>query len=280
MADYVDASTQTRWAGLMQRESVRPETLLSAPPDPTTPPEDMMLTEKSQFMYGGVVPSIAPPQDYSASSTPATSSSLLERRKNRAGLDAYIEMPAASHPLNADESPYSPPATRAMLSPIPEANKRHAGHTPLIPRSLSPEHDAMDAFAQQVNELAGSLFKQSGPADQHAVDNGDEGLKGALTLPTNPTDGSQDENHIGLDTLDEVLGQIAKQQTSMRDEADPDAKQGPRMDSVQVGEEILPLSRKGSADSRRSVAADEVDGVLLKQPPTNFGAPLGQLYSN
>jgi hypothetical protein len=272
MADYVDASTQTRWAGLMQRESVRPETLLSAPPDPTTPPEDM-LTEKSQFMYGGVVPSIAPPQDYDA---PPASSSLLERRKNRAGLDAYIEMPSASHVLNNDEAPYSPPATRAMLSPIPEANKRHAGHTPLIPRSLSPEQDAMDAFAQQVNELAGSLFKQSGPAEQHAVDNGDEGLKGALTLPTNPTDGTHDENHIGLDTLDEVLGQIAKQQTSMRDETDP----GPRMDSVQMGEEILPLSRKGSADSRRSVAAEEVDGVLLKQPPTNFGAPLGQLYSN
>ena len=270
MANYVDVGTQTKWAGLMQRETVRPQTLLSPPPDTSTPPDDM-LTEKSQFMYGGIVPSIASPELHQDDqTTPTASSSLLERRRNRAGLDARIDLPSASDALN-DEVTYSPPPSNALLSPIPEANKRHAGHTPLIPRSLSPEREPA---------LAGEQPNAQQTADDgNATPDADQGLKGALTLPTNPVDGAQ-EDHIGLETLDQVLNKIAKQQKILRgefdDEPEKEPKEKPRMDSVEVGEDDLPLSRKGSADSRRS-NTEEVDGVILKSPRSNFGAPLGSL---
>lgn len=270
MPDYVHASTQTRWAGLMQKDTVRPDALLLSPPHDTPTPPDEMLTQKPQFMYGGAVPTIKPPspQEHQFPSTPPAAT-LLERRRNLLGLDARIEMPRASHELN-DEIPFSPPTTHALLSPLPEANRRHAGHTPLIPRSLSPEpeklaeaHDTVDddSMAPELDE--------------------DKGLTGALTLPSNPMDGTQDADHIGLKALNEVLGKISKQQRTLRgefdeDEPGKDAKEFPRIDSVDAALEDLSLSRKGSADSRRS-NMEEVDGVLLKQPPTNFGAPFGQL---
>lgn len=104
---YRDAEVQTDWKGLMKKSSVRPDALLSPPPDLTTPPDDM-LTEKLQFMWGGTVPTIthqAPDQGEDGSTTPKLST-LLERRRNRAGIDAHIDLPEASDPLN-DEDPVS-----------------------------------------------------------------------------------------------------------------------------------------------------------------------------
>jgi hypothetical protein len=269
MPDYVHASTQTRWAGLMQKDTVRPDALFLSPPKDTPTPPDDMLTQKPQFMYGGAVPTIKPPspQEHILPSTPPTST-LLERRRNLLGLNARIELPRVPHELN-DDVPFSPPTTHALLSPLPEANRRHAGHTPLIPRSLSPEPEKLAAALATVAD------------DNMTPDlDEDEGLKGALTLPSNPMDGTQDPNHIGLEALNEVLGKISKQQRTLRGEFDdddePDVKAAPRIDSIDAALEDLSLSRKGSADSRRS-NMEEVDGVLLKQPPTNFGAPFGQL---
>lgn len=260
MANYISTGTQTEWAGLMQREAVRPGILFSPPRDTTTPPDDM-ITEKVQSVHG--VPHILQPMS-------PPSASLLERRQNRAGLHPHISLPAAkiaSHELN-DEVPLSPPTTRALLSPLPEANKRHAGHTPLIPRALSPEPRAATVAAEQV--LA---------EDKVATPDEDDALTGALTLPTNPVDGS-DESHFGLDALDKVLSKIERQQKELRGEFDHDLpvkSSDPTPELVDgTTEDGLPLSRKGSADSHRS-GATEFDGVILKSPPSNFGAPLGSL---
>jgi hypothetical protein len=262
MANYVDAGSQTIWAGLMQRETVRPDILLSPPRDTTTPPDEMMITEKSQFVHG--IPSITQPQH--KHQDPAATMSLLERRLNRVGLDPHMVLPSSE--LN-DEVPRSPPPTQALLSPLPEANKRHAGHTPLIPRALSP---APEAEAPLENE-------HQTMKDGTATPDVDEALTGALTLPSNPVDGAED--HIELDALDHVLSKIAKQQATLRgeglDDDEPEPKAQPTSALIDTAEDGLRLSRKGSADSRRSGATEEYDGVILKSPPSNFGAPLGSL---
>jgi hypothetical protein len=259
MANYVDASTQTKWAGLMQRESVRPDILLSPPRDTTTPPEEM-LTDKLQFVHG--VPSCPEPRPVHPSAAPALS--LLERRMNKAGLVPRIEMPPSD--LN-DEMPMSPPPTHALLSPLPEANKRHAGHTPLI--SHSPASDKEPVIAKKV-------AKEEQAADGAASPDADIALTGALTLPSNPVDGTEDT--IELSALDNVLSHIAKQQAALRSDFDDEnkSKSPPERGSAGTTDDGLPLSRKVSADSRRS-AAEEYDGVRLKSPPSNFGAPFGSL---
>jgi hypothetical protein len=265
---YVTTGTQTEWAGLMQRETVRPDIFLSPPPNTTTPPDEM-ITEKAQFMHG--FPAIASPPHVLEPTAPSTS--LLERRKNRAGLNPHIPLPPAeiaSHELN-DEVPRSPPTTHALLSPLPEANKRHAGHTPLIPRALSPAMEVSDASLAPV--------QASKADDRVATPDADEGLTGALTLPTNPIDGS-DDRHIGLNQLDQVLSKISRQQAELRGEF-PDEPAKLSSPTVKVmdmsNEDGVPLSRKGSADSYRSGMTEELDGVILKTPPSNFGAPFGSL---
>jgi hypothetical protein len=273
---YVDAGTQTKWAGLTQRETVRPNMLLSAPPNTTTPPDEMM-TEKSQFVYG--VPSIAEPQSVPHRAAPPPS--LLERRQNRVGLNPHIPLPAARLPASTsaselevtDEDPLSPPPTRALLSPLPEANKRHAGHTPLIPRTPSPA-------PQAVTELSTvQAPEQQTTEDGTATPDADQALKGALTLPANPVDGAEDR--IQLTALDSMLAKISKQQAELRGDVVDDESRRPSESKTNEEfdvEDGLRLSRKGSStDSHRSGVTEEIDGVVLKSPPSNFGAPLGSL---
>lgn len=287
MSAYVDASTQTLWAGIMQ-QSVRLETLISAPQDTCTPPEEM-APGKSQFPDG--IPTITHSHHGEPIVSPKTT--LLERRQGRPGLVARISVPETE--LN-DEVPLSPPPTHAALSPLPEANIRHAGHTPLIPRALSPELDA-DVEEQKTHvPIEDSIVANTQPP---ALEE-DPALTGALTLPTNPVDGADDL--ISLEALDHQLGKIARQQAHLRgdfsdddDELQAHSKASPPAQSLtqknllqsqfeqeqatktDISEEGLPLSRKGSGDSRKSAVAEEVDGVILKTPPSNFGAPLGQL---
>jgi hypothetical protein len=248
MAPYSDAGTQTKWAGLMQQETVRPDTLLSPPLDTTTPPDEM-ITGKPQFVYG--VPTIGEPQHHSPTSTTRGPPplSLLERRLNRAGLDPHISLPDASLPASElnDEVPMSPPTTRA-----------------LIPRALSPEPEA-------------AVIPEPEPApEKAATPDLDEALTGALTLPANPVDGTAE--HIELNALDQVLSKIAKQQATLRGEFDDD-DEPPKAEHVEstADDDGLRLSRKGSAESHKSGATEEYDGVILKSPPSNFGAPLGSL---
>jgi len=74
-----------------------------------------------------------------------------------------------------------------LLSPLPKANTMHAGHTPLIPGSPSPEHQSPTA------ETTPELY-----------------LDGPLTLPLAPGDGSDDG--ISLRALGERLADIAREQ--------------------------------------------------------------------
>ncbi|KAF1847483.1 uncharacterized protein K460DRAFT_332513 [Cucurbitaria berberidis CBS 394.84] len=244
MANYVDASTQTIWAGLAKRELVRPDILFTAP-DTTTPPDEM-ITDKAQTLDR--IPSIT---DASVAST------LLERRTNRPGLVARISLPSSE--LD-DEILPSPPPTQANLSPVPAANKLHAGHTPLIPRALSPVLGDSELLVEV----------QPFVEERVATPEHDQGLKGPLVLPTNPVDGADD--HIALDALDDELAKIAKEQkrfSKLRDAPEPTP--------AETTADTLPLSRKVSADSRQSSEdVVVVDGVRLKNPPLNFGMPLGQ----
>jgi hypothetical protein len=94
-------------------------------------------------------------------------------------------------------------------------------------------------------------------------------------LPTNPVDGASD--HIALEVLDDVLDKVAKDQdrfSKLKDAPEPAAAS----EVTEDPDMNLPLSRKASADSRKSsTAVDLVDGVKLKTPPLNFGAPIGQV---
>jgi hypothetical protein len=248
MANYVDASTQTIWAGLTRGDIVRPEFLFTAP-DTTTPPDDMLTGKREST---DMLPSAIQPFP------PASSgSSLLDRRLNRPNLFSRISLPNSQ--LDDEVLP-SPPPTQAILSPVPAANKLHAGHTPLFPGSMSPA----TSEEQQVEEAPPD------EEDQSATPQQDKALQGPLILPTNPVDGADDHN-IALDVLDDVLSKVAQEQerfSKLKHAPEPSTKQ----DTLEDG---MPLSRKGSADSRRS-DGQTVDGVILKSPPLNFGAPLGQ----
>jgi hypothetical protein len=236
-------------------DSVRPDILFTAP-DTTTPPAEM-ITEKSQ----GLDNIIAAAQLGTLDPNSTAFRSLLERRPNRPNLPTRISLPKADG--FDDEFLPSPPPTHALLSPIPEANKRHAGHTPLIPRALSPvQDDEQTAQEAPVEEQEQSITPKH-----------DQPLIGPLMLPTNPVDGASD--HIALDVLDDVLEKIAKDQdrfSKLKDAPEPAAAS-----TVTEDLEGLSLSRKASSDSRKSSTAEVVDGVILKTPPLNFGAPIGQV---
>ncbi|OAL48334.1 hypothetical protein IQ07DRAFT_570909 [Pyrenochaeta sp. DS3sAY3a] len=262
MATYVDAECQTIWAGLTKRASVRPEMLLTAP-DTTTPPDEM-VTEKPQFL--AQIPSIVQPPPDDAPAKPQT---LLERRKNRPGLVARISLPETTLVDDGidDEVLPSPPPTQAAISPLPEANKRHAGHTPLFPRSRSRSPSPVQGQAENTSEVQPAAPEE----DRVQTPSHDEALTGPLVLPTNPVDGTAD--HIALDALDIELEKVARDQ-----ERFSRLKDAPEPAIEEVTEQELPLSRKGSAESRRSADdVDFIDGVQLKSPPLNFGAPLGQV---
>jgi hypothetical protein len=227
---------------------VRPDILFTAP-DTTTPPAEM-ITDKLQGLDNVIIGAQLGTLDPNS----ASFQSLLQRRHKRPDMPTRISLPQSD--LDDHVLP-SPPQTHALLSPLPEANKRFAGHTPLIPRSPSPAQDEPPAEEEEVGT----------PLE-------DQPLIGPLMLPTNPVDGASD--HIALDVLDDVLEKVAKDQDrfSKLKQAPEPAAPPAAADNVQ---DDLPLSRKASADSRSSCATELVDGVRLKSPPLNFGAPIGQV---
>jgi hypothetical protein len=248
---YANASTQTIWAGLTKMESVRPDILFTAP-DTTTPPAEM-ITEKSQ----GLDDNLAAAQPGNVNPNSTAFRSLLERRPNRPNLPTRISLPKADG--FDDEVIPSPPPTHALLSPLPEANKRYAGHTPLIPRALSPVQDDEQSAQDAPAEEEGSTTPKH-----------DQPLIGPLMLPTNPVDGASDQ--IALDVLDDVLEKVAKDQ-----ERFSRLKEAPEPATIDGADDDLSLSRKASSDSRKSSTVEVVDGVRLKSPRLNFGAPIGQV---
>ena len=254
MMPYADAETQTVWAGLT-RMDVRPDILFTAP-DTTTPPAEM-ITDKLQGLDNVITGAQLGTLDPNSSSF----QTLLARRHKRPDMPTRISLPTSD--LDDEVFP-SPPPTHALLSPLPEANKRFAGHTPLIPRALSPVQDEQPTVQEPSAHEEEARFGTP-PEDQPLI--------GPLMLPTNPVDGASD--HIALDVLDDVLEKVAKDQdrfSKLKDAPEPAAPPA----TADNAEEGLPLSRKGSAESRNSCAT-EVDGVRLKSPPLNFGVPIGQV---
>lgn len=264
MSNYVDASSQTVWAGLAKRDNIRPDILLAAP-DTHTPPAETIMDKKEQNTSH-----LQANQAHTMGSN--TTLPLIERRKTRPGLIARISLP---NPDLDDEVMPSPPPTKAVLSPLPAANKLHAGHTPLYAEALSPNMDQGAPPAEGVPAVAPE-------PDRAATPDQDRGLTGPLVLPTNPVDGAQDT--IALEALDEELERIARDQerfSKLKDAPEPDLKAStdaePGATEAMAEENDLPVSRKGSGDSRKSEAEVKVvDGIILKTPPLNFGMPIGQ----
>ncbi|KAJ8107721.1 hypothetical protein OPT61_g8676 [Boeremia exigua] len=297
MSNYVDTGSQTEWAGLMQRKIVRPETLFSPAPFPaTSTPPDEPLTIKEQCTADHPVispgaPQVrphTPPQSNGAlqKEVPTMSTSpLLARRQNVPAFTYHLDLPPplpqVVEPRTLDdEVPVSPPPTAQPLSPLPEANRRFAGHTPLYAGSPSqemlrrppPNRQLHPTVPESLKSLpAHEMIVEQDPSEdadtepqledesQSATPQGDIGLTGPLTLAPNPSEGTQ--NNILLSALDQELDKIAQQQAQADGAAENDQ----------------PPSRKGSADSRTS-EAQYVDGVILKKTvPMNFGAPLGEV---
>ena len=284
----------------MQKNIVRPDALFAPSPYPdTSTPPDEPLTSKAQCVAD--LPSILPAKQRGQPQTPPHSkessreevptmstSPLLSRRQNRPDFVPHIDLPSidfSSPEMQAlgtidDEVQVSPPPSALVLSPVPEANKRFAGHTPLFPRSPSPDMPRRQPPGRHLNPIVPEKLQslpahellvepdssedtdteaQPGKESQSATPQKDIGLTGPLTLAPNPGDGSQD--NILLSALDEELSRIARQQA--------------RIDGA--AEDDQPLSRQGSSDSRTSEVR-LVDGVILKKTvPLNFGAPLGEV---
>lgn len=297
MSNYVDASAQTEWAGLMQKDIVRSEAFFSpAPyPDASTPPDEP-LTDKEQCVTD--LPTISPAEQRGQPQTPPQSkepsqekfptmstSPLLARRHNRPDFVPRLDLPAPNvipvvpRPF-VDEVPASPPPSALALSPVPEANRRFAGHTPLYagspsqttPKTQLPNHHLQPIVPEALQSLpAHEMIVEQDPNDdadtepqveetsQAATPQRDIALTGPLTLAPNPSDGTSE--NIVLSALDKELSKLARLQE--------------REDGA--AENHQPLSRQESAESRTSEPR-HVDGVILKKTvPMNFGAPLGEV---
>lgn len=298
MTNYVDASAQTDWWGLMQKDIVRPDALLPPAPYPdTSTPPDELLTIKEQPVTDLPAMSPAeqrgqpqtPPQskDLSQEEVPTLSTSpLLARRHNRPEdfvprLDLPVPnmQPVVPRPF-VDEVPASPPPSALALSPLPEANKRFAGHTPLYagspsqhtPQKQPPNHHLQPIVPETLKSLPiHELIVEQDPSEdadaepqaeedsQSATPQRDIALTGPLTLAPNPGDGTSE--NIVLSALDKELDKLARQQEL--EDGDAESHQ--------------PLSRQESAESRTSEPRP-VDGVILKKSvPMNFGAPMGEV---
>ncbi|ORX96433.1 hypothetical protein BCR34DRAFT_593865 [Clohesyomyces aquaticus] len=255
MAYYVDGSTQTIIAGLTKHPSAFPAVL--SPTNQTTPPDDMPTKQLHLPTYD--IPAITQThsQPQPTMMDQNTSPSLLLRRSKHPPMMTRISLPECDMNMLDVEGPRSPPGTEAVLSPLPAANKLHAGHTPIFPRSLSP-------LRHTDNEHSGAATP-----DHESV------LTGPLTLPAELGPGSDDR--IELKVLDAELEKIAREQDVKGLGGHVELKSSPPSQSAENGGQP---SRKGSNENRRRSSADEameVDGVILKKPRMNLGAPLGQV---
>lgn len=259
MAHYVDAGCQTAWAGLTQRSVVRPDIHFTAP-DTSTPPDDL-ITEKPQTLV----------ENPSANGQSARNKLTIHDRRTMHGPKLVTRLPLPHSNLDSDAL-LSPPPTHALLSPLPAANKLYAGHTPRMPLALSPgEVDDEKSVQLHIAEATQTTDQGSLERDHLYTPEEDVGLKGPLSLPSLPTDGTDD--HIALYALDEELARIAREQ-----ERFSRLKDAPEPSKPSTIEEEVPLSRKTSSNHPyNTLNEDAPDGVILKSPRMNFGAPIGHI---
>lgn len=300
----------------MQKKIVRPDLCSPALYPNTNTPPDEPLTAKEQCVAELASISLGEqrrqPQTPPRSKEPSqgevstmSTSPLLARRQNRPNFVAHIDLPSpemrATLEALDDEVPVSPPPSALALSPLPEANKRFAGHTPLYigspndtskentPQRPPPGRPDIRPIAPEtlqslpVHELIVEQDRSEDADTEH--DQGpqagespprtpqkDIGLTGPLTLAPNPGDGTQDT--ILLSTLDEELAKVAQQREEALSKLE---QQQPEQSLDGTAEDGQPLSRQGSADSRASEVPG-VDGVIFKKTvPMNFGAPIGSV---
>lgn len=281
----------------MQKDIVRPETFISPAlfPNASTPPQEP-LTNEEQCVAD--LPTISPAEQRGQPHTPPQSkepsqedvptmstSPLLSRRHNRPAFVPRIDLPSPKLPQFVpqpfvDEVPASPPPSAIVLSPVPEANKRFAGHTPLYagspsqstPKTQPPSHHLQPIVPEALQSLpVHELIVEQDPSEdadtepqpeeesQAVTPQGDIALTGPLTLAPNPGDGTSD--NIVLSVLDKELSKLAQLQER----------------EVGATENYQPLSRQESSESRTS-EHQPVDGVIFKKTvPMNFGAPLGEV---
>ncbi|KAH7117794.1 hypothetical protein B0J11DRAFT_92608 [Dendryphion nanum] len=246
MPDYVDDSTQTNIKGLVQHPMEPPPELAPQSVSSTLPP---VAQDKEDVKGEALAEDMATNSSSHGEKSSDISPTQQLQRKKRPSFNARISLPS---PNLDPEGPPSPPPTHMPQSPLPAANRLHAGHTPIVPRSRSP-----------LRELEPERVESG-----HVTPEQDQALTGALTLPANPGDATDDR--IEVKALDAELEKIAKERqqetgTSPGDNPEHDG-QNSRHDSADTG-------RRPSADE-----VEEIDGVILKKNcRLNMGAPLGQV---
>lgn len=204
------------------------------------------------------------------------------------------------------ELPYSPPGTRNVLSPPPQANLHMAGHTPLrVPAQLAI--DSSPTMSNLSDKLGDTLTRANtehniSMVQTDGTSEGDSPLKGPLNMPELPN--KPGEENFTLDCLAARLKEIEDHpddhQPMVLRQPSPGAyddsgdstieekKLEPLRDasrhsgSVSKGSASNNLSPQDSRTSQTSESRKQQDhdhgGIKLrKRPSTNFGAPLGQL---
>lgn len=254
---YVDESTQTIIQGLAHDPTSVPSELS---PHPSQDPQgkgkgkgkakDMTTTDHPSTDNGGHTQNLP--------------------RKKRPPFNARISLPT---PDVDAEGPRSPPPTFAAMSPLPAANRLHAGHTPIIPRSRSPLQEP-EQPQEQEQEQEQDENRQPSP-------DVDKALSGHLTLPADPHDLDGSDDRIMVSVLDARLETVARNRQLEPEESsvDQDTEQNTENggDNSENGgnsnrQDVPETGRRSSADE-----VDDIDGVILKKnTPMNMGAPLGQ----
>jgi hypothetical protein len=237
-----------------------------------------------------------------------TSPTLLLRRKKRPSMVARISMPkSAFENIRFDvENPASPPPTEAVMSPLPAANRLHAGHTPIIPRARSPlpqdESDPPSPVADQ--PLSGPLFLPPQPGDgaEDAIpltvldaelerlrleQEREEQAEGAPTqpepvpiqAPTGDSEPSQLQLQPAVDSIDATQHNHPSQAVYNESEIITHSftsSTNTRRASDNSGETRRSSDNSGGTRRSSHDEVEVVDGVRLKKPRMNLGAPLGQ----
>lgn len=206
------------------------------------------------------------------------------------------------------ENPHKPPATAAVLSPLPPANVKHAGHTP--PRTLrgnfSPVISNMSDGASEVGETPtrANTHLNTFLTSRTAAESDDIPLKGPLNMPELPN--ALDETNFTIEALTARLAHIE----SHPEDSQPQVLQTPSPgvfrpgvddkeeqpffhDFAQIRHSGLSSQAMSSTITSPPVLGNQSSGTdepgakdlehggikLRKKPSCNFGAPFGQLGS-
>ncbi|KAK5108771.1 hypothetical protein LTR62_007831 [Meristemomyces frigidus] len=225
------------------------------------------------------------PQTIDLNARPPVPAATLARssRSQRASSVSFDE------DIKTDDVPISPPTTAMPGSPIPQAYRANAGHTPLkctrpsTPPLWKMSLDGIEDTPTRNNTQINLMLTKS------HEDEGDFPLTGPLSMPELPN--QPDETNFTLEALSRRLEQVARSPELSRptiyNEPSPgmlSPAEPANLDDI-MASHSQHSSQRSSAVSPGSLppvvaepAEEQFNGVKLKKKPSvNFGAPFGQL---